>query len=89
MFVGSLQALEVSWHLSTYPDTAIIMEDGCETSLVETTFIKPSETGSIKPFTVYQAHQSERLHSEDEFAFDGVKFSKVGHYDPNVSPLAM
>jgi hypothetical protein len=52
------------------------LED-CETSLVETTFIKPSETGSIRAVTVYQALRSEHLHGDAEFTLDGVKFSKV------------
>jgi len=52
------------------------LED-CEISLVETTFTKPTESNAIRPITVYQAHQSERLHGDAEFMLDGVKFSKV------------
>jgi hypothetical protein len=63
--------------------------EDCDISLVETTFIKPSETDSIRPVTIYQAHRSERLNDDVEYTLDGVKFSKVSHRDSNVSPLAM
>ncbi|OJA17965.1 hypothetical protein AZE42_08110 [Rhizopogon vesiculosus] len=51
--------------------------EDCDTSLVETTFIKPSETDSIRPITIYQMHRSERLNDDVEYTLDGVKFNKV------------
>lgn len=57
------------------------MEDS--ESLVETTFVKSSETDSIRPVTVYQALRSERL--DVEFTLDGAKFSKVSNCDLNDS----
>ncbi|KAG2356197.1 hypothetical protein BDR07DRAFT_469701 [Suillus spraguei] len=52
------------------------MED-CEPLLVETTVIKSSETESIRPITVYQALQAERLPSDVQFSLGGAKFNKV------------
>ena len=72
--------------LSTHIIDTAIMEDS--ESLVETTFVKSSETDSIRPVTVYQALRSERLNDDVEFTLDGVKFSKVSNCDLNVSPLA-
>ncbi|KAG1878015.1 hypothetical protein DFJ58DRAFT_753702 [Suillus subalutaceus] len=52
------------------------MED-CEPLLVETTIIKSSETESIRPITVYQALQAERLANDVQFSLGGAKFDKV------------
>ncbi|KAG2078231.1 hypothetical protein BDR04DRAFT_456321 [Suillus decipiens] len=52
------------------------MED-CEPLLVETTVIKSFETESIRPITVYQALQAERLPSGVQFSLGGAKFDKV------------
>jgi hypothetical protein len=53
--------------------------DDYEPLLVETTVIKSSESESIRPITVYQALQAERLPNEVQFSLDGAKFSKVSH----------
>jgi hypothetical protein len=53
--------------------------DDHEPLLVETTVIKSSETESIRPITVFQALQAERLGNEVQFSLDGTKFSKVSH----------
>ncbi|KAG1832557.1 hypothetical protein DFJ58DRAFT_823123 [Suillus subalutaceus] len=55
------------------------MED-CEPLLVETTIIKSSETESIRPITVYQALQAERLANDVQFSLGGAKFDKASHY---------
>ncbi|KAG1891101.1 hypothetical protein F4604DRAFT_392093 [Suillus subluteus] len=60
------------------------MED-CEPLLVETTIIKSSETESIRPITVYQALQAERLANDVQFSLGGAKFDKASHYYLNVS----
>lgn len=52
------------------------MED-CEPLLVETIVIKSSETESIRPVTVYQALQAERLPNDVQFSLGGAKFNKV------------
>ncbi|KAG1832029.1 hypothetical protein EV424DRAFT_80647 [Suillus variegatus] len=52
------------------------MED-YEPLLVETTVIKSSETESIRPITVYQALQAERLPNDVQFSLGGAKFDKV------------
>jgi hypothetical protein len=52
------------------------MED-CEPLLVETTIIKSPETESIRPITVYQALQVERLPNDVQFSLGGVQFNKV------------
>jgi hypothetical protein len=44
---------------------------------VETTVIKSSETESIRPITIYQALQAERLPNDLQFSLDGAKFSKI------------
>lgn len=51
--------------------------DDYEPLLVETTVIKSSESESIRPITVYQALQAERLPNEVQFSLDGAKFSKI------------
>ncbi|KAG0707673.1 hypothetical protein DFH29DRAFT_894876 [Suillus ampliporus] len=52
------------------------MEDS-EPLLVETTVIKSSDTDSIRPVTVYQALQAERLPGDVQFTLGGTKFAKV------------
>jgi hypothetical protein len=60
------------------------MED-CEPLLVETTIIKSPETESIRPLTVYQALQVERLPNDVQFSLGGVQFNKASHCHLNVS----
>ncbi|KAG2158205.1 uncharacterized protein EDB93DRAFT_1120423 [Suillus bovinus] len=48
-----------------------------EPLLVETTVIKSSETESLRPITVYQALQAERLADDVQFSLGGAKFDKV------------
>lgn len=60
------------------------MED-YEPLLVETTVIKSSETESIRPITVYQALQAERLPNDVQFSLGGAKFDKASHFYLNVS----
>ncbi|KAG2111637.1 uncharacterized protein F5147DRAFT_93895 [Suillus discolor] len=52
------------------------MED-YEPLLVETTVIKSSDSESIRPITVYQALQAERLPNDVQFSLGGAKFDKV------------
>ncbi|KAG1753406.1 hypothetical protein EDB19DRAFT_1669206 [Suillus lakei] len=74
--VGSADRLSVSWKRFRRASVLTTME-GCEPLLVEITDIKPSDTESIRPITVYQALQAERLPGDVQFSLGGAKFHKI------------